>query len=127
MLNEKTNTTELLMDLFDKIETLFYQNDLIAIDSLLENYKPNNSLPIFSTGLLRCTSRAKDKLPHWNECYDRIKVDLDSMSLDSTRLLRGLKQQPKYEILKQGFDFCEYKTTNSSGTIFKTKVIFLAD
>lgn len=89
-MDERVPDVELLSNIFYAIETWFEQRNLEYVDEVLEEFEPSLFNPIISTGLLRCTSRAKNLLRYWNKCRDLVQADLETRGLDSKHLMRGL-------------------------------------
>ena len=72
------------------IEYYLIANDWAVLDDLLNEFDPALANKISCTSVVRFTYRAKDYLPHWNDCLERIRVFFENSGDDPNRLLRGL-------------------------------------
>jgi hypothetical protein len=73
------------------LESNLADNDIQQVDELLSRYNLD-TLPVRTqTAILRTTSRARDKLPHWEAARDRAyAVARKELPVDADRLFRGL-------------------------------------
>ncbi len=81
---------EALSYIFEIIEQKLSERNLKFVDSILLHLNPNRCEIIISTGILRCCSRVKNLVSHFETAKERVKYYIDSQHLDSKRLLRGL-------------------------------------
>jgi len=74
----------------DSLERSFATDSLTFASELLRQIEPSLAGRFVSTGLLRATSRAKNRLPTWNKCATETIEYLISGKEDWPRIMRGL-------------------------------------
>jgi hypothetical protein len=75
---------------FEVIEIAFARRDLPLVNELLDGADPAVLDSRVTVGMLRATSRAKDRLPAWPSLLLRERRRLKCIGRDEKRMLRGL-------------------------------------
>lgn len=84
------NYEQQLKPLFLFVERMFANESHIEVDALLQNFDPTLANNTICLGILRVSSRAKNLMPNWFICRDKVKTHLESQDLEIKQLMRGL-------------------------------------
>jgi hypothetical protein len=79
-----------LVKMFRESGALMARHDFDTIGQIFRSLEVSKLAPEILIGLLRMTSRARDRISDWRKFFDQVRTDLQRRGFDVAAALRGL-------------------------------------